>query len=161
MFYIKNKSNTMKNQTFQVRDLKNKIAATMRLLALGFKRYITQLLDLEGELTEALSDQLFQLFNEDAAQYQERVRKLMFQAANKKQMVLGQIDTFMSLSTTIYKRLPHPIKGWSDTKLGELRIETDGRIFIWAGRGKMLVPTLDEAMTRFESHYQSTQISWV
>ena len=161
MFYIKNKSNTMKNQTFQVRDLKNKIAATLKLIASGFKRYITQLLDLEGELTEALSDQLFQLFNEDVAQYQERVRNLMFQAANKKQMVLGRIDTFMSLSTTIYKRLPHPIKGWSDTKLGELRIETDGRIFIWAGRGKMQVPTLDEAMARFESHYQSTQISWV
>ena len=151
----------MKNQTFQVRDLKNKIAATMRLLALGFKRYITQLLDLEGELEDALIDQLSQLSSEDVAQYHERVRKLIWQAANKKDMVLGKIDTFMYLSTTVYKRMPHPIKGWSDTKVGTMRIEKDGRIFINAGRGTMLVPTLEEAMTRFETAWQASQSSWI
>ena len=48
----------MKAQSFQVRDLKNKIAACLRLIALNVKSAVLRLLDMEQQLELAMRDQL-------------------------------------------------------------------------------------------------------
>ena len=48
----------MKSQSFQVRDLKNKIAACLKLIGLKVKSAVLRLLDLEQKLEEAMSEQL-------------------------------------------------------------------------------------------------------
>jgi len=48
----------MKFQSFAVRSLKNQIAATLKLIGMGVKKYILQLLQLEAKLEEAMSEQL-------------------------------------------------------------------------------------------------------
>lgn len=48
----------MKSQNQLVLDLKAKIQATLKLIALKIKRYVLQLLDLEQKLEVAMSDQL-------------------------------------------------------------------------------------------------------
>ena len=47
----------MKSQSFAVRSLKNQIAATLKLIGMGIKKYILQLLNLEAKLEEAMSEQ--------------------------------------------------------------------------------------------------------
>lgn len=48
----------MKAQSFQVRDLKNKIAACLRLIAAKVKSAILRLLELEEQLKVAMEEQL-------------------------------------------------------------------------------------------------------
>jgi hypothetical protein len=47
----------MKSQSFAVRSLKNQIAATLKLIGMGIKKYILQLLNLEARLEVAMSEQ--------------------------------------------------------------------------------------------------------
>ena len=48
----------MKSQSQLVLTLKVKIAATLKLIALKVKRYVLQLIDLEAQLEEAMTEQL-------------------------------------------------------------------------------------------------------
>lgn len=48
----------MKSQSLAVRSLKNQIDATLKLIGMGIKKYILQLLNLEAKLEEAMSEQL-------------------------------------------------------------------------------------------------------
>jgi hypothetical protein len=48
----------MKSQSFAVRSLKTQIAATLKLIGMGIKKYILQLLNLEAKLEEAMSEQI-------------------------------------------------------------------------------------------------------
>ena len=48
----------MKSQSFAVRSLKNQIAATLKLIGMGIKKYILQLLNLESKLEEDVCKQL-------------------------------------------------------------------------------------------------------
>ena len=48
----------MKPQSFQVRDLKNKIAACLRLIGLKVKSAVLRLIDLQEKLEEAMTEQI-------------------------------------------------------------------------------------------------------
>jgi hypothetical protein len=86
--------------------------------------------------------------------YFNRIQKLIQSEAAKYQIVIGRIDTFMGLSTNIYKRLNHPIKGWSDTKLGKLFI-TNGQVSIEfsVASQSMIVPNLQTAFQKFDARF--------
>lgn len=48
----------MKSQSFAVKSLKTQIAATLKLIGMGIKKYILQLLNLEAKLEAAMSEQI-------------------------------------------------------------------------------------------------------
>jgi hypothetical protein len=54
----------MKSQSFAVRSLKTQIAATLKLIGTGIKKYILQLLDLEAKLEAAMSKQIKPCYSE-------------------------------------------------------------------------------------------------
>lgn len=59
----------MVRQSSLVQDLKNKITTTLKLLGLGIKKYILQLIDLENQLEKAMKNQTAPKYHLTRQQY--------------------------------------------------------------------------------------------
>lgn len=78
----------MKSQSQLVLDLKAKIQATLKLIALKVKRYVFQLLELDQKLEEAMSEQLVALKGSDKQiAWAEKIRETILSLIENKEKI--------------------------------------------------------------------------
>jgi hypothetical protein len=99
-------------QSFQVRTLKNQIAACLRLIALHVKSAILKLVDLEAKLEAAMSEQILNYNFSDSPEY-KKARENLENYYNSLLETKSPRD-FTEAELSEYDRLEGLVKYWGE-----------------------------------------------